>query len=1547
MADLRDYTKKNIIFAGTDGIRLPTGNNAQRTATSNVAGTMRYNSDIGGLEVYSPNGWTPLAAPPTITTVTPSTFNGTSGTQFVVNGTNFTSDALVYFVTAQNIALLAASVTYISPVEIRATTPRAITVQEEPISVRVTQQSGTTTKVDCVDAGGLPTWVTTAGTLGSIFGANTINVYVTATDPEGTAVSYQLSTGSLPGGVSLSSNGLIQGVATAVTANTTYNFVIKANDTVNNNTDRSFSYTVLNRAPLINTAAGSLGTIYSGNAVPSTTISAYDPDGGTITFSAPTGNIVNTTIGSANGTIVGTPIVVTTNTTYTIGVTVTDQGSLTASNNYTFRVLNRPPVWNTAASLPSIDDQYGNTITINAYDPDGGSVSYTLDSGTLPSGLSFNTSNGTITGSAPTVTSNQTSTFTVTATDVGNDSNTRTFTLVVTEPVDPYFANTVLLIHSDSNTSIKDASSNNNVLVPYGDTRVTNFSPYNSSRSVYFDGSSYMTLSSNTDFSYGTGDFSMECWIFTSNASSQRMITHTEDSFNLDYNSSGQIQFFVAGVGALTTTSPYYLESFKWHHVAVTRSGSALRIFTNGKLAYYNSSMTANKGTGGLCIGHINGGGIFNGHIADVRVVKGGIPSAYFTFDTALGSQSFSPPTSRLSMSAPLTGGSVVALMCNNPHNTDATYSPKSVTYNGTLKVVGYGPYAETDSTSGAMYFDGTGDYIDLGTNEPFHFYDQDFTLECWFWQNSVSGGYTPVVSHQGSGDGNGWIIYNETNNYLTFGWSSTGGWTSFGMQTGFVLNANAWHHVVIQRTGGTAGTLNMWVDGILRATKYIGNTPFQTISGGTGTIGRYSHFPGGQRTSSGYICDLRVVKGSAVYTANAASITVPTSPLSNVANTKLLTLQTRQPHNNRTVLDTSPLKSWIKTEGLTSVGTFSPFSAEEGKWSVYFPGTGYISAGSNSAFALGTSDFQIDMWVHMTAYPSTYGALFSTRTGSTGMDIQLYNNSGTYQLMIGNPSGAIISANNVLPLNAWALVTAVRSSGTFYLFIDGSLVASGASSQNFTDTGSYIGTGVSGNNPFTGYISNFRLIKGNALNTTAFTPSTSPLSNVSNTIILACQSGMQIDKSTANNGGAWNLTISGSARTLPYSPFAPSASYNVATKGGSIYFNGVDDELNLVTLADSNRALRPGQNVSTGKYTWTMECWAYPTSESFSIAQKASNSVGAREWYWYSDSTGNGVFFHYRDYGYSDDIKYANVKLKSNSWNYIVMQRNGADVYDFYINGVKYTGGTGSSYGNVTLIENNDLVRIGASTTGAGTPSGGMWYMSDFRFSRDPLYTGSTMNIPTAPLQALANTTFLVSTNTASIFDHTGKNNLVTIGDIKANNSVFKLNGGALTFDGSGDYAYVPSIAPNPLFNFGTGDFTVEMWIYPKSAAAQSCLIDFRASDTSGQGFALNITTSSTLMYYMTASRITSSTITLNTWTHVAITRASGVVRMFVNGTVQGTTYTDTTSHVAQANRPIFGVVNDLSQPYNGLIDEIRITRGYARYVNSFTAPTKSYPNR
>ena len=100
MADLRDFTKKNPIFVGTDGVRLPTGNSAQRVASANVAGTLRYNTDLGGMELYSPTGWVPLAAPPSISTVTPSVFTGESGTEFTINGSNFSPDVQVYFITA-------------------------------------------------------------------------------------------------------------------------------------------------------------------------------------------------------------------------------------------------------------------------------------------------------------------------------------------------------------------------------------------------------------------------------------------------------------------------------------------------------------------------------------------------------------------------------------------------------------------------------------------------------------------------------------------------------------------------------------------------------------------------------------------------------------------------------------------------------------------------------------------------------------------------------------------------------------------------------------------------------------------------------------------------------------------------------------------------------------------------------------------------------------------------------------------------------------------------------------------------------------------------------------------------------------------------------------------------------------------------------------------------------------------------------------------------------------------------------------------------------
>lgn len=412
----------------TSFLSIPVGTTAQRPSNP-LVGSSRYNTDINGLEVYTPNGWQPLAAPPSIISVTPDVFSGDAGSLFIINGANFTPDAQIYFLTSNNTSLLAGSITFISSVQVRATTPRNIKIEEEPLSVRIVQQSGTSTKIDCIDAGGTPNWITTAGNLGSIPGSNVVNVFVTATDPEGTAVTYQVSSGALPNGLVLSANGLIQGLANSVLSNTTYNFVIKANDTVNNNTDRTFSYTILNRAPVFNNSPGITSTIYSGNNVPSTLISAYDPDGGQLSYSSPFSNVPNTEFVIANTTIVGNPILVTSNTDYSIDVSATDEGSLTSTSRYTFRILNRPAVINTAAGLlGSVFSGNSINTTIDAYDPDGEPVTYSIVSGNLIASTNIGSSNGIISGIPITVTANTTYSFTVRATDIGGDSDTKSYT---------------------------------------------------------------------------------------------------------------------------------------------------------------------------------------------------------------------------------------------------------------------------------------------------------------------------------------------------------------------------------------------------------------------------------------------------------------------------------------------------------------------------------------------------------------------------------------------------------------------------------------------------------------------------------------------------------------------------------------------------------------------------------------------------------------------------------------------------------------------------------------------------------------------------------------------------------------------------------------------------------------------------------------------------------------------------------------------------------------------------------------------------------------
>lgn len=234
-------------FSGTGSLKVPVGTTAQRPASPGV-GMIRYNTDISANEQYTPDGWKSIATPPLITSVTPATYTGDQGTSITINGAFFENTSTVKFITADSTEYTAATVSFVNTSRLTATTPQDFTVAQGPLSVKVINASGLSyTLAGVVNTGSVPTWSTASGTLGSfIKNAAITPVTVSASDPDGGAITYSVTSGALPTGLSLnSSTGAISGTTPVVATDTTYNFTISATDVGGNATARAFSITVL------------------------------------------------------------------------------------------------------------------------------------------------------------------------------------------------------------------------------------------------------------------------------------------------------------------------------------------------------------------------------------------------------------------------------------------------------------------------------------------------------------------------------------------------------------------------------------------------------------------------------------------------------------------------------------------------------------------------------------------------------------------------------------------------------------------------------------------------------------------------------------------------------------------------------------------------------------------------------------------------------------------------------------------------------------------------------------------------------------------------------------------------------------------------------------------------------------------------------------------------------------------------------------------------------------------------------------------------------
>lgn len=199
---------------------------------------------------------------------------------------------------------------------------------------------------------------------------------------------------------------------------------------------------------------------------------------------------------------------------------------------------------------------------------------------------------------------------------------------------------------------------------------------------------------------------------------------------------------------------------------------------------------------------------------------------------------------------------------------------------------------------------------------------------------------------------------------------------------------------------------------------------------------------------------------------------------------------------------------------------------------------------------------------------------------------------------------------------------------------------------------------------------------------------------------------------------------------------------------------------------------------------------------------------------------------------------------------------------------------------------------------------------------------------------------------NGSTTFIDSSSNNLTVtaVGNAQISTTQSKFGGASGAFDGNGDSLTAPA---SSLFAFGTGDFTIEAWLYSlDTGSSERGIFDTRTTQF-GAGVMLRENPNGFMVFINGVIGISTSTGRIpNTWQHVAAVRKGTTLTLYVDG-VSSASVTNS-ANLTQNGCRVSGFVDTQASPYayNGYIDDLRITKGVARYTANFTAPTAAFPD-
>lgn len=535
----------------------------------------------------------------------------------------------------------------------------------------------------------------------------------------------------------------------------------------------------------------------------------------------------------------------------------------------------------------------------------------------------------------------------------------------------------------------------------------------------------------------------------------------------------------ISSENTIATTSTVELQ--KWTHVCIEVDGttSTAVIYINGVGQKFTGLALSTQGTTHKVIYGIARslfGGYHNGQL--------GLISNLRWVNSLVYNNNFTPPSEPLKR---IDGTLLLTLQDGLPLDRSANnYTLDPSTF---VRVLSSSPFPvvrpiyDKNYEGGSAYFDGTGDYLTVPDDAALEIGSSEFGLDIIFNPSATTAATLFGKRANASGFAPLLVLYTASSTVTVY--MSTNGttWDFVNAVSLGTAYEGSWNHVSVFRVGNDwYGSLNGTITTLKSATSgtLINNTANYHIGADTNP----------SNSLNGYIAAVRLVIGSSPYTSTSAPI--PTEPLSNITDTKLLLKMdnfnyydpTRQ--HTLEIIGSVPLVASPSKWG-NSVLSLSRTSGSIN--TILVPSRASLNLNRDSSYR---NDFTIEFWIYPTSLNVTDG-IIAQKDGVQSANFSQWKvaltsaNTGNVVFSLGNPSGSIskqdVTSNVAVTINNWNHVACQRVSNNYVIYVNGTLAANavisvnlGANSRPMYINGQQNGLSTSG---VDAYLDGLRIVRG------------------------------------------------------------------------------------------------------------------------------------------------------------------------------------------------------------------------------------------------------------------------------------------------------------------------------------------------------------------------------------------------------------------------------------------------------------------------------------